>query len=83
MYYVYVLKSLSSNRVYVGYSADLKERYNSHKEGKVKSTKGYLPWKLAYYESYSSKLDATKREKQLKMHAVKSALVEQIKLSLA
>ena len=66
MYYVYVLKSINFSRLYIGYSADLKNRLEQHNLGKVKSTKLYLPWKVIYYEAYEFQQDAKEREKQLK-----------------
>ena len=83
MFYVYVLSSLKINRIYIGYSTDLKKRYREHSTGRVKSTKNFLPWKLVYYEAYLSKNDATQREKELKLHAAKNKLVERIGKSLA
>ncbi len=47
------------------------------------STKTNRPWILTYYEGYFDKFDATKREKQLKMHAAKNTLKDQLKNSLA
>ncbi len=75
MHYIYVLRSLIVDRIYVGFSSDLKERFRTHNLGKVRSTKAYKPWILIYYEAYKDKLHATKREKQLKMHAVKKELL--------
>lgn len=83
MHYVYVLKSVTKNRVYTGFSSDLKSRVFTYNQGKVKSTKAYRPWILVYYEAYLDVHDAAKREKQLKMHAVKEALLKQIALSLS
>lgn len=82
MYYVYVLKSTKNKDIYIGFSNDLKTRYKSHNSGKVKSTKAYRPWKLIYYEAYGVKADATKREKELKMHAAKNELLKRLKKSL-
>lgn len=82
MFYVYLLKSIKSQDLYVGYCANLKVRFHRHNAGKVKSTKGYLPWELIYYEAYKDKSDATKREKQLKNHAAKETLKKQIECSL-
>lgn len=65
MYYVYVLQC-SNGDLYIGYSDDLKRRVLAHQLGKVRATKGYLPIKLIYYESYKDKRDATKREYELK-----------------
>jgi len=82
MFYVYVLKSKKNNDIYVGYSEDLKTRFEAHNQGKVKSTKVNKPWVLVYYEAYKDKKDATKREKQLKEHKAKADLKKQIENSL-
>lgn len=82
MYYVYILKSLVNGDLYVGYTTDLKRRFAEHNSKKVLSTRVNIPWKLVYYEAYSGKHDATKREKQLKMHKAKEDLKLQIRESI-
>ncbi len=82
MFYVYILKSLKNQDVYIGYSDDLKTRYKAHNQGFVKATKPNIPWMLVYYEAYKNKKDATKREKQLKNHRAKEDLKLQLKHSL-
>lgn len=82
MFYVYILKSLTNKDIYVGYSTDLKQRFIEHNSKRVRSTKLNDPWKLVYYEAYHNKYDATKREKQLKMHKAKEDLKRQIELGL-
>ena len=66
MYYVYILISLKDGKLYTGLSSDLKKRLEFHNNGKSAATKGRLPVKLIYYEAYSDKKDAIKREKFLK-----------------
>ena len=66
MFYVYVLKSKKDNKLYIGYTNNLKRRFKENNEGKNLSTKQRSPFSLAYYESYKSQKDATAREKQLK-----------------
>ncbi len=39
MYYVYILKSLKDESLYIGYSANLKKRISDHENGLSKSTK--------------------------------------------
>ena len=68
MYYVYILKSIKFRRLYIGYTNDLRKRFKEHNDGKTKSTKPYLPWKIIYYEAYEFKADAINREKQLKYY---------------
>ena len=71
MYYVYVLYNLnqaSKRKFYIGFTNDIKKRLYEHKTGKSRWTKGFGPWKLAYFESYVSWKDASKRENRLKNH---------------
>ena len=66
MYYVYVLKSTTANRVYVGVSEDPQRRLQEHNFGKTRSTKPYVPYKIIYLEKYSDKKIALQRERQIK-----------------
>jgi putative endonuclease len=66
MQYVYVLRSKKDNKNYVGYTKNLKFRFESHTKGLVESTKDRRPLKLMYYEACLNQEDATKREKYLK-----------------
>ena len=68
MYYVYVLKSNKTTSLYIGFTADLKQRIIYHNQGRSIYTKRYAPWKLVYYEAYFSKHDAIVREKKLKKY---------------
>jgi putative endonuclease len=83
MFFVYILKSKKDGKLYLGYTKDLKERLREHNLGLVRSTKSRIPFYLVYYESYSSKEDATKREHNLKLRAKSfRQLKNRIKLSL-
>lgn len=66
MLYVYVLKSLKDNDLYIGSTNALKRRIAEHNEGKNFSTSYRLPFKLVYYEAYTAEEDARKRESNLK-----------------
>lgn len=66
MQYIYVLKSKIDNKNYVGYTKNLKLRFEQHNRGLVESTKNRKPLKLIYYEACINQKDATKREKYLK-----------------
>lgn len=68
MFYVYVIKSKIREEIYTGSTNDLKRRIEEHNSGKELSIKRYKPWKLIYYEAYSSEVDARNREKKLKYH---------------
>jgi len=83
MYYVYILKSLKDEKIYTGYTSNLKKRIEQHLKGEVKSTSSRKPLKLVYFEAYLSELDARKREKYLKSGGkAKNDLKQQIKNSL-
>ncbi len=66
MYYVYVLKSETDSKFYIGYSENLKKRVGAHCNGSVIATKNRRPIKLVYYEAYVNKADAKCMEKFLK-----------------
>lgn len=66
MFYVYILHSKIKDRFYIGHTNDLDKRINEHNSGKTKSTKAYKPWKLVYCETFTSKSDAFRREREIK-----------------
>ena len=68
MYYTYVLKSAKDNNFYVGYTKNLKLRFEQHKKGLVDSTKMRRPLHLIYYEACLNQEDATRREKYFKTY---------------
>ena len=68
MYYVYVLLSKKDNKRYIGYTKNLKLRFELHQKGQVKSTKDRRPLELIYYEACLNQQDATHREKYLKTY---------------
>jgi putative endonuclease len=66
MYYVYVLRSAADDGFYIGYSANLRKRFEQHVQGDSLATSRRRPWKLIYYESYLEQADAIGRERYLK-----------------
>jgi putative endonuclease len=66
MYYTYLLQSQKDKGFYIGFTSDLKARYNQHQKGEVDSTKNRRPLDLIYYESYKEKSLAEERERNLK-----------------
>lgn len=66
MCYVYILKC-ADDTLYTGWTVDLEKRVNTHNKGKAsKYTRARLPVKLVYFEAYDNKIDAQKREWQIK-----------------
>jgi putative endonuclease len=67
MYRVYVLYSPDFNKLYIGFTSDLEARLRSHNElGNKDWMTRYRPWTLAHSETFDTKAEAMKREKQLK-----------------
>ncbi len=79
MYYTYVLKSEKDSNFYVGYTKDLKLRFEQHKKGHVESTKDRLPLQLIYYEACVKQEDALHRERYLKTYNGKRFLHKRLK----
>lgn len=66
MYFVYILKCRGGT-LYVGSTNDIKKRLEAHNAGKgAKYTRGRLPVKLKYSESFTTKGEALKREAEMK-----------------
>ena len=83
MYYVYVLKSEISDKIYIGYTKDLKRRLNEHKLGKDITTRTLKANKLIFYEAFLGKQDAIRREKYFKTTKGKSSLRQIIRDSVS
>ena len=48
MYYVYAIKSVHRNYIYVGISSNIARRLDQHNKGQNKSTKPYRPFFLFF-----------------------------------
>lgn len=79
MYYTYVLQSEKDGNFYVGFTADLKQRFEQHGKGLVDSTRERRPLKLIYYEACADIRDATNREKYLKTYYGRMFLKKRLK----
>ena len=67
MYYIYRLQSEKySDRSYIGFSADLKQRFRDHNAGKNRYTAPFRPWKLTFYAAFDSEEKARAFEAYLK-----------------
>ena len=81
MHYVYLLKLENTKKnFYIGCTSDLKRRLREHQSGNTQTTKGKNP-KLIYYEAFSEKDLAQKREEGLKTSgSVYNALIRRLGL---
>jgi len=65
-YYVYAISSQARNYIYVGLTDNPDRRIGQHNAGHERATKPYRPFKVLLIESFSSRMEARKREKYLK-----------------
>lgn len=66
MNYTYILEC-EDGSYYTGWTNDLQKRYEAHCSGTgAKYTKSHKPIRIAYYEEYEDKIDAMKREYEIK-----------------
>ena len=64
---VYVLYSEKFNKIYIGYTNNLEQRFLSHNElGKKGWTIKFRPWQIIHSEKFENKERAMIREKELK-----------------
>lgn len=83
MFYVYILKSRKDEKLYIGYTEDLRRRFAEHNRGENRATKSRVPLDLLYYEAYASQADAKARERRLKSSAgANTALKRRLRDSL-
>ena len=71
MNYTYMVRCKDGS-LYTGWTNNLDKRVRAHNEGTgAKYTKSKRPVELVYYEEYESKIDAMKREYEIKQFSKK------------
>ena len=78
VYTVYILKSGSDKRLYIGQTQDLESRLVFHNTGRSIYTKGRGPWKLFSSKEFPSRSEAIKVERKLKNLKSKEVLLDYI-----
>src|SRR5690606_28044965 len=78
LYYTYVLKSNVDGRLYKGHTDDVEKRLREHNAGKTKSTKGFIPWELVYFEIFKSKIGRASCRERVYIESVR-VLVKDIR----
>lgn len=67
MFYVYIINSLvNKDRMYVGFTQDVKNRLAEHNSSECVHTAKYRPWKLCTYVYFDEKEKALAFENYLK-----------------
>ncbi|MBI4160418.1 MAG: GIY-YIG nuclease family protein [Candidatus Yanofskybacteria bacterium] len=82
MFYAYVLRN-KGNRLYTGFTYDLRKRFKEHNDKRSKYTKHRGPYELIYYEACLDENDARQREKYLKSGTGKRYLKNRLKRFLS
>lgn len=77
-WYVYILKSLKKEFMYVGSTNNLKRRIAEHNEGVVQSTKAYRPFRIVAYVAVETERKARELEKYFKTGSGKAILKKRI-----
>jgi putative endonuclease len=79
MFFDNVLYSEKLKKRYVGSTNDVNKRLSEHNSGKSKFTKGGIPWKIVYTESFETNSEARAREKFLKSGQGRKFLDQKLK----
>lgn len=80
MFWVYALYSQAARKIYVGFTSNIEARIRSHNLlAKRGWTIKYRPWGLVYTEHFETKIQAMKREKELKSSKGRAFLWKLIK----
>jgi putative endonuclease len=75
MFYVYVLSSVYfPEKLYVGFTSNIKQRLLEHNAEKSVFSSKYAPWKIISTISFEDKYKALEFEKYLKSHSGKAFL---------
>lgn len=77
-WFVYALRSLSKDFLYVGSTNSLERRFTEHNEGLVQSTKAYRPFKIAAFVAVETEQKARELEKYFKTGSGRSILKKRI-----
>jgi putative endonuclease len=68
MYHVYLLRSIkNSEKTYIGYTTNMKQRLAHHNEGASEATTDFKPWKLVVCVSFDEESKAREFERYLKV----------------
>ena len=66
MYYIYAIKSIARNYIYVGLTSSTERRIAQHNARKERTTRSYAPFKTILIEEFDTRIKARAREKYLK-----------------
>ena len=65
-HFVYILQSLKDHKHYIGESHNVEARLAFNNDGRQRSTKSRIPFKIICVEEFENRNQALAREKQIK-----------------
>ena len=78
MWFVYVLRSLKDDELYIGSTNDVRRRLSEHNSARVDSTKDRTPFRLEAYVAVKDKARAIELEQYLKTGSGRAVLQKRI-----
>jgi putative endonuclease len=78
MFTVYIIRSSSSSKYYIGQTNNLEHRLIQHNSGYSKATKSGIPWELVFDKEFDSRSEAYQYEQKIKKMKSKKYLEELI-----
>ncbi len=76
MYFTYILKSLKTEKLYIGHTDNLERRIHEHNSNQSKSTRFRGPWELIFSKEFPSRSEAIYLELKLKSFKNKDYILE-------
>ncbi len=81
-HFVYIIYSKKIDKLYIGTTSNLEHRLKQHNSNQSNYTKNKGEWVLLYYETFQSKTEALKREKQIKAWKSRKYILKKFNLKL-
>jgi putative endonuclease len=79
VFYTYIIKSESDNRLFYGQTNNLLRRLNQHNQGLEESTRSDRPWVLLAYKEFDTRSGAMAYHRRLNELRTKSAVMKFIR----
>lgn len=78
LFYLYILHSAKLDKFYIGSTSNLEARLQKHLSNHKGYTSRTKDWEIMYSEKFESKIEAEKREKQIKNWKSKQMIIKLI-----
>ena len=82
MFYTYILYSPTIKKFYNGVTSTIGQRIHYHNTGRSPFTRNKGPWDLVYSETYQTKQQALRRERELKSWKSSKRIIEELALHI-